>query len=134
MERLNPHLYMCIVPFPWYGRRKTVEWGVGCNGCKIPTGAYAEMDREEFWKAREEEQNLYSKGGYLGHMMVCPKAIAIFQEKFRTDIFCEVRLLPSWKPSCHLAGDPSHREPHPSDDPADDGRFRANCRADRKGD
>jgi hypothetical protein len=33
------------------------------SGASDATGAYAEMDREEFWKAREKEQRLYSKDG-----------------------------------------------------------------------
>jgi hypothetical protein len=68
---------MCIVPFPWYDRTKrTVDWGVGCNGCKVPPGAYAEMSHEEYRKARNKEHTLYAKDWYLGHMTVCPKALS----------------------------------------------------------
>jgi hypothetical protein len=89
------------------------------------------MSEKDFLKGMKKEQILYSRDEYLGHFMGCSNAMKIFAEKCESDIVCKTKLFPWWHSMCHVVGDYSQRQPHPSDavTAAIDAKHRAESRA-----
>ena len=103
---------MCVVGFPSLNRRLgVVDRGVGCLGCYNAWHCCSTDGYNDDWKERfRSEKTLYSKSGFVLYFMTCLPAQELFQREV-DNILGPEKLLPWSRFICHVAGDPSSKEP-----------------------
>jgi hypothetical protein len=49
---------MCVVPLPWYNRTEnTTQWGVACNGCKLPQAPSTRCLGRSIWPTSRNDKS-----------------------------------------------------------------------------
>jgi len=107
-HHLNPHRFMCIVGLPWLDRnRGVVEWGVGCNGCKVSYDKLITLTGKEYKKYTEKSTVMYSEDGFIHHFTKCKTAQDILIRSPKPVRGPEIHV----RKVCNVVGDATAREP-----------------------
>lgn len=106
----NAERSMVAIGMPSISSRSShgvVEWGVACMGCNFRKVTPFIKDN---WRANNLHKNLkrvllYSKDGFIDHLMECKPARDIFEKHFEKLCKSKKRIPVTAMHSCVLAGD-----------------------------
>jgi hypothetical protein len=100
--------FQVVVGMPWVSARSkdaVVEWGVSCTGCRNHKPTKAEKRTLVGREIQLNQVKLYSKSGFIDHVMVCPYAQALYEKSRRRihnlNVLCPV----TTSHECAVAGE-----------------------------
>lgn len=110
----NPDRFKCVVGLPWLDcTRQVTEWGIGCKGCRIPSGNFivgmTDEQREEYNKKEMKQQMLYSEEEYVDHFTRCRESMDVLTDKKDKLLGSVIHICPTQL--CKVAGDSTAADP-----------------------
>lgn len=99
---------------PWLNREMNkIEWGVGCNGCRLDPDQREEMFEDYLVEATKAENILYLECQFMTHLFTCAKAMRLLSGQLRR--ISGLVLHPEDAPACGVAGDITANVPSTSE-------------------